>query len=191
MRYDSARAHNGDVLLSSPNGKTCLIDRNGNVLHVWSCGGFPARMLNPASTGGVKGEIGVQTSLVAAGGRAGAIGPVPGEKGPLADLTCGHVNWQGGMLWRWGTQAPGGAVLGHQDWQRLPNGDTLILGNRVTRLQGLDKRLMLDPVMIYEVCPTRVDRLELQVPAAPERPGVQRRAAAADGARRAGGITCT
>ena len=149
-RYDPARAYNCDVLFSSSDGKTYLIDMNGNVLHVWNYGGFPARMLNPDSTGGVRGEIGVQTALVPAGSRAGAISLVPGERGQFADLTFGYVSWQNKVIWKWGNQAPGGAALQHHDWQRLSNGDTLILGNVVTRLQGFGERMMLDPV-IYEV----------------------------------------
>lgn len=148
--FDPSKAYNCDVLFSAPDGRTYLINMNGDVLHTWNRSGFPARMLNPALTGGVKGEIGVQTSLVPAGSHAGAISLVPGEKGQFADLTFGYVNWHGKIVWQWGMQAPGGAALQHHDWELLRNGDTLILGNLVTRLKGFGRRMMLDPV-IYEV----------------------------------------
>jgi Arylsulfotransferase (ASST) len=149
-RYDPSQAYNCDVLFSAPDGKTYLIDMNGRVLHKWDRLGEPAKMLDPALTGGVKGEVGVQLSLVPAGSKPGGVGLVPGERGLLRDTTFGYVDWAGKTVWEWGTQAPGGAALQHHDWNLLPNGHTLLLASRAGRLEGFGTRLMLDPV-IYEV----------------------------------------
>lgn len=64
--YDPSAAYNCDVLFTAgaDRGNTYLIDMNGNVLHRWDREGFPAKMLDPALTGGIKGEIGVQLSTV-------------------------------------------------------------------------------------------------------------------------------
>ena len=149
-RYDPSKAYNCDVLFSAPDNRTYLIDMDGNVLHRWDRAGFPAKMLNPVLTGGVKGEIGVQLALVPAGSKAGQIGLVPGQHGIFRDLTFGYLDWTGKAVWQWGTQAPGGAALQHHDWDLLSNGDTLLLANKVGRLKGFGTRVMLDPV-IYEV----------------------------------------
>ncbi len=148
-RYDPAKAYNCAVLFSAANNKTYLIDMDGHILHEWNQEGMPAQMLDPALTGGVKGEIGVQLKLIPAGSHAGGIGLVPG-RAVFADLTFGYVNWAGKTVWQWGTQAPGGAALQHHDWELLPNGDTLLLSDRVRRLQVFHNRWMLDPV-VYEV----------------------------------------
>lgn len=150
-RYDPHKAYNSYVLFTGPAYKTTyLIDMNGRVVHRWHRGGVPAKMLSPAQTGGIKGEIGVQVSRIPTGSRAGAISLVPGQKGPFADLTFGYVDWSGKTVWQWGTQAPGGAALQHHDWALLANGNTLLLANRVGRLKAFGRRIMLDPV-IYEV----------------------------------------
>lgn len=148
--YDPGAAYNCDVLFTAGSQRTYLIDMNGNVLHRWDYSGFPARMLDPALTGGVKGEIGVQISTVPQDSSAGEISLVPGQRSEFRDLTFGYVDWSGTTLWEWGTQAPGGAALQHHDWALLANGDTLLLANRVGPLKGFGARQMLDPV-IYEV----------------------------------------
>lgn len=149
-RYEPSKAYNCDVLFTAADQKTYLIDMDGRVLHRWDRTGFPAKMLNPDLTGGIKGEIGVQLRQVSAGKGRQGVTLVPGQRGIFADLTFGYVNWSGKTIWGWGTQAPGGAALQHHDWQLLPDGDTLLLSNRVARIAGFGNRNMLDAV-IYEV----------------------------------------
>ena len=149
-RYDANRAYHCDFLFTAPNRKTYLIDMKGDVLHEWDKRGFPAKMLNPSLTGGIKGIVGLQIAHVPAGSHAGSVYRFPGFNVTYADLTFGYVNWRGKTLWQWGTQAPGGAALQHHDWERLPNGDTLILGSRVDQPKVLGRRLVFDPV-IYDV----------------------------------------
>lgn len=149
-RYDPLKAYHCDFLFTAPNEKTYLIGMKGNVLHEWDKGGFPAKMLDPKLTDGIRGIIGVQTAHVRAGSHAGAVYRLRGFNVTYADLTFGYVNWQGKTLWKWGTQAPGGAALQHHDWEKLANGDTLILGARVDQPRALGGRLVFDPV-IYDV----------------------------------------
>jgi Arylsulfotransferase (ASST) len=152
IRYDPQRAYNCDVLFSTQNNRTYLIDMNGHVVHEWDKGGFPAKMLPPSLTGGKKGEIGVQLSRVPAGSDLGSIGLVPGLKGAFRDLTFGYVDWHGNTAWEWGRRAIGGAVLQHHDWDPLANGDALILGAYVRRMRRFGNRPMVDSI-IYEVNP--------------------------------------
>ncbi|HEX4051131.1 MAG TPA: aryl-sulfate sulfotransferase [Steroidobacteraceae bacterium] len=149
-RYDPATAYNSDVLFSGADNRTYLIDMDGHVLHRWDVNGFPGRVLDPALVGGVKGEIGAQLSTVPAGGSAGGVGEVPGRAANFRDETFGYQDWSGRTLWQWGRQAPGGAALQHHDWELLPNGDTLLLGNKIGSLPGFGARAMMDDV-IYEV----------------------------------------
>lgn len=150
--YDPSAAYNCDLLFTAGDGggNTYLIDMNGHLLHQWDRSGFPAKMLDPALTGGKKGEIGVQTEVVPATGKARAIGLDPKSPALFRDLSFGYLDWSGKVLWQWGKQAPGGAVLQHHDWALLANGDTLLLGAQAKKLKGFGDRKMLDQV-IYEV----------------------------------------
>lgn len=151
-RYDPSAAYNCDVLFSAADQKTYLIDMDGHVLHRWDLNGFPSKMLDPALTRGVKGEVGLQLSAIPATRGDGGTGAVPGRPAEFRNETFGLVDWSGNVLWRWGSQAPGGAALQHHDWDRLPGGDTLILANRPGMLKGFGRRQMLDDVL-YEVDP--------------------------------------
>jgi hypothetical protein len=63
------------------------------------------------------------------------------------------LDWDGNVVWQWGAQAerrmrtrrslgkasrqvPGGSAKQHHDWRRLPNGNTLVLANKVHPLAG-------------------------------------------------------
>src|SRR5262245_3240270 len=59
-RYEPARAHNSYVLFDGRDGKTHLIDMNGNEVHTWDYIGFPSLLLDPAVTGGQRGHVLVQ-----------------------------------------------------------------------------------------------------------------------------------
>lgn len=147
-RYDPAAAYNSDILFSAPDHKTYLIDMDGNVVHEWDAEGFPPKMLDPALVGGAKGVIGVQLSSLPAGGSGTGI--VPGLPAIFRNKTVGLVDWNGKTIWLWGDHAPGGGALQHHDWDRLPNGDMLILSNITHHIPGFGNRPMLDDI-IYEV----------------------------------------
>lgn len=149
-RYDPSAAYNCDVLFTAADGKTYLIDMNGHVIHQWDLGGFPSKMLNPTLVQGAKGEVGLQLSAVPAASGTGSTGVVPGRPAQFRNKTFGIVDWGGHIAWQWGSQAPGGAALQHHDWERLANGDTLILANKPGPIKGFGSRRMLDDV-IYDV----------------------------------------
>jgi hypothetical protein len=52
--YDPTKAYSSYVLFSAPDGKTHLIDMDGNSVKEWPHPGFPSDLLNPAVTGGKK-----------------------------------------------------------------------------------------------------------------------------------------
>ena len=60
--YDPKRAHNSYVAFSAPDGRTHLIDLNGNEVHSWPKFGFPAELIDPAVNGGKRGHLLVQLS---------------------------------------------------------------------------------------------------------------------------------
>src|SRR5437870_12384711 len=98
-RYDPARAYNSYVLYCAPDGKTRLIDMNGNIAREWSYWGFPSEMLDPGIAGGQRGHMLVQVSAR----------PGPGAA-IFQNKTIGEIDWDGKVVWQWGEQAPGGAA---------------------------------------------------------------------------------
>ncbi|WP_229507001.1 aryl-sulfate sulfotransferase [Pseudoduganella rivuli] len=155
-RYEPARAWNGYVVFSGQDGKTHLIDMNGNEVRQWPHVGFPPVLLDPALAGGKRGNILLQ--LANAPGAAAGNG--------LGNKAIGELDWNGQVVWQWGqgaqdayasatvqsSAAPDGGVKQHHDWRRLPNGNTLVLANQVHPVAGFKAEQVLDDV-IYEVTP--------------------------------------
>lgn len=155
--YEPERAWNGYVLFTGQDKKTHLIDMNGKDVHVWPYEGFPPLLLDPALTNGKKGNVLLQLSQLPGVHAAG---------NGLGNKSIGEVDWNGKVLWQWGAGAqdaytsaalggggaPGGAAKQHHDWRRLPNGNTLVLANKVHAVSGFDAKALLDDV-IYEVTP--------------------------------------
>ena len=140
-RYDPARAYNCYVLFGGPEGKTHLIDMNGASVHEWPYVGFPSEMLDPEIAGGKRGHLLVQLSAR------------PGQGVTLfRNKTIGEVDWDGKVLWEWGSKAPGGAANQNHDWYRLPNGNTLLIAGLVHPVEGFKASQILDQA-IYEVSP--------------------------------------
>src|ERR1700722_9615328 len=139
--YDPAKAYNSYVIFSALDGKTHLIDLDGNEVHSWPHVAFPAGLLDPALTGGELGHVIVQLQND------------PGiETGFFNNRVLGELDWDGKTVWQWGTEAPGGAAKQHHDWGRLPNGNTLVLSHLTHKVKGLGDKDVLDDV-IYEVTP--------------------------------------
>jgi hypothetical protein len=53
--YNPQKAYNGYVVFSAPDGKTHMIDMNGNEVHRWDYYAFPAELIDPAKNGGKRG----------------------------------------------------------------------------------------------------------------------------------------
>lgn len=136
------RVHDSYVVFGGPDGVSRLIDLSGEVRHEWPFQGVPARIIDPALTGGRLGDIGVQLS---------AVQDSPG--GIYANRTVGQVTWDGAVVWEWGADAPGGAARQNHDWELLPNGNRLLLVTIPRVVRELGPHAVGDQG-IYEVAPS-------------------------------------
>jgi hypothetical protein len=146
--YDPSRAYNSYIIFSSPDNKTHLIDLDGNEVHSWNYIGFPGELLDPAVTGGKKGEVLVQYESIASKG----ITATPGQNSIFSNKSIAELDWLGNVVWKFGDKAPGGTARQHHDWQRLANGNTLVLANQLVPIPGFKLPKLLDDV-VYEVNP--------------------------------------
>jgi hypothetical protein len=154
-RYEPRKAWNGYVLFTGQDKKTHLIDMNGNEVHQWTQEGFPPVLVAPEQAGGARGHVLLQLAQLPGTHAAG---------NGLGNAAIGELDWDGNVVWRWGAAAqtayggadtttnaaPGGSAKQHHDWERLPNGNTLVLANLVHPVQGFKAPQVLDDVL-YEV----------------------------------------
>jgi Arylsulfotransferase (ASST) len=147
-RYDPAKAYNVFILFSGADDKTHLIDMNGTEVHRWDYPGQPSGLLDPALTGGERGQVMMQLSTMT----GNETGLIPGLPAIFKNKTIGIVDWSGKIVWQWGEHAPGNAAQQHHDWTRLPNGNTLVLSLLTHPIPGFALPQQLDDA-IYEVTP--------------------------------------
>jgi hypothetical protein len=133
------RVEPGYVLLTpkAPGRGAILIDNlTGNILKEWKYGGMPARLLP-------NGNIFLHEK-----------GSVPGLPIYYAgDLT--EFDWDGKKLWQWKGEIPGRPPVTspfHHDFERLENGNTLVLAMNRMRHSNMSDREIMDDVF-YEVTP--------------------------------------
>jgi hypothetical protein len=147
-RYDPARAYPTYVLFTAQDKKTHLIDLNGNEVRQWPYEGFPPVLLDPGLTGGKLGHILVQLSS---------------QQGSPERQSLGELDWNGKVVWQWSgarTQQAygeagddaGAAARQHNDWRRLPNGNTVVLVSYPHPVAGFKADQVQDDA-IYEVTP--------------------------------------
>ncbi|KAL6240293.1 hypothetical protein RBB50_012799 [Rhinocladiella similis] len=134
---DPDLAHHTSVLFTGADGVTRLIDLNGDVVEQWPFAGVPPRILDPALTGGRRGQIGVQLS-----------GSGDARGGIYANGTIGLLDWDGNKSWEWGREAPGGHAFQNHDWQVLPNGNWLVLVTVPRAVEGLGPNVVGDQGLI-------------------------------------------
>jgi hypothetical protein len=146
--YDPAKAYGIFILFSGADNKTHLIDMDGREVHRWNYPGSPSGIVDPALTGGQRGHVMVELSMLQAGDPAMFEGRPPFYR----DKSLAELDWNGKVAWEWGANAPGGAAQQHHDWARLANGNTLVLSVVVHPLPGFALPKLLDDV-IYEVTP--------------------------------------
>jgi hypothetical protein len=127
------------VIFDGRDGRTYLIDMNGNEVRTWNHVGFPSEMIDPKLTGGDRGHVFVQTA--GTGGHGPAI---------FNNKTIAELDWNGKIVWEWGAKAPGGNALQNHDQHRLANGNTLLISKIVHEVPGFQKQPVNDQV-IYEV----------------------------------------
>lgn len=149
--YDKAAAYPCDVLFST-NGKTYLIDMRGKIIKQWDVSGEPTEMVDPHLMSGKKGVVGSQLDDIETSKLPilAGIGLVPGVVARTVDKTFGFEDWDGNVLWKWSGPQTVGAALQTHDWDRLANGDTLILSYTSRTAPAFGSRKILDSV-IYEV----------------------------------------
>ncbi len=146
--YDPAKAWNGYVIFSGTDEKTHLIDMDGNEVHRWDYQGFPGELLDPAVTAGARGHVLVQLE---SSDKTGT-GTVPGAK-IFSNKSIAELDWSGKVVWKWsGEGTPAGEARQHHDWQRLSNGNTLVLANWLHKVPGFTLPQQLDDA-VYEVTP--------------------------------------
>lgn len=134
--YNPEKAYNSYVLFDGRDGKTHLIDMNGNEIRVWEYSGFPSEMIEPVVNQGKRGHVFVQ------------------KEGPMfAAKILAELDWNGKLVWEWGEKAPGGSANQNHDQARLPNGNTLILSRRIQEIPEVSDQPMVDQC-IYEVSPS-------------------------------------
>lgn len=151
--YNKDKAWNTDVLFSSA-GQTRIINMDGKVLKTWNMQGSPAAMVDPKTIDGKKGVVGLQISNIEASKVPGmeGVGLVPGVAPKEVNRSFGLVDWNGQVMWQWeGTQEVGAALQNH-DWSRLPNGNILILSDKVRQDSSFKTKKIIDDI-IYEVNP--------------------------------------
>lgn len=144
-RYDPAKAYNQYVIFSGADKQTHLIDMNGNEVKSWPKAGFPSAIIDPKLVGGERGHVLLQLADKHAG-KLGSAG------NGLGNQAVGELDWDGKVVWQWGDKAPGGAAQQHHDQRRLSNGNTVILANRVHKVDGFKVPELIDDV-VYEVSP--------------------------------------
>src|ERR1700722_2083321 len=104
--YKPDKAYNTYVLFGAPNGKTHLIDMNGNEVHSWNRIGFPSEMINPLVSGGKKGD---------------SLGPdirLPAYDNTYANRSSDQYDWDGNTVWRWDGVVAGSPARQNHDWDR-------------------------------------------------------------------------
>ena len=144
-RYDPAKAFNSFVLFTGGDNIARLIDMNGTTVHEWRNAGDLTTLIDPKLTGGKLGHVLVTLSMLNVPGTD----LVPGATGRAAQ-SIGELDWEGNTVWTFGAKAPGKLAYQHHDWDRLSNGNTLVLANAVHPIKGFVQPRLLDDV-IYEV----------------------------------------
>ena len=127
------RAWPGYVLYDGRDGRSFLIDMNGNLVHSWPYTGFPVEMIDPGVNAGRRGDLICQK-----------------EPEIFSNETLLKVDWDGNIIWEWGAKAPGGKAAQNHDQAPLPNGNLLVLA-KLAGVHPDDKDRPIDDQAIYEV----------------------------------------
>lgn len=132
-RFNLSKTYNSYVLYDGRDGRSFLIDMNGNAVHSWPYTGFPVEMIDPAINNGIRGHIICQKEP---------------EIYSCENLLI--VDWDSNIVWEWGEKAPGGKARQNHDLAPLPNGNVLIVAFAESTLPELSDRRFSDQA-IYEI----------------------------------------
>jgi len=141
--HDSSQSWKGYVLFGAPDGRTHLVDLEGNDVHTWQHRGFPSELIDPAVNAGRLGHVLVQLERSAEGGRFNGI---------FDNKSVGELDWQGRVVWSWSGGTESHAARQTHDHERLANGNTLLLTSVARRLPGFTPPDVTDQV-VREVDP--------------------------------------
>lgn len=130
--YNPEKAYNCYVHYEGRDGRSFLVDMNGNTVQTWNYTGFPSEMIDPAINNGRRGDIVCQK-----------------EPEIYANETLLIVDWDSNILWEWGEKAPGGKARQNHDLAPLANGNLLIVNFFKNRVPGVEGEV--DDQGIYEV----------------------------------------
>jgi len=131
--YEPEKAYNCYVLHEGRDGRSYLIDMNGNTVHSWPYTGFPVEMIDPEINQGRLGDIFCQK-----------------EPEIFSNENLLIVNWDANIVWQWGQNAPGGGAQQNHDLAPLPNGNIMVVAKLVRHLPELSDEPVNDQA-IYEV----------------------------------------
>ncbi|MCF6246286.1 MAG: hypothetical protein L3J69_02885 [Desulfobacula sp.] len=87
--YFPDKAYNSYVLFDGRDGRSHIIDMNGNVVNSWPYTGFPVEMIDPAINGGKTGHIICQK-----------------EPEIYSCETLLITDWDSNVIWEWGKKGP-------------------------------------------------------------------------------------
>jgi len=131
--YYPDKAYNCYVLYDGRDGRSFLIDMNGNLVHSWPYCGFPVEMIDPEINEGNRGHIICQK-----------------EPDIFSNETLLIVDWDAEVVWEWGKEAPGGKAQQNHDLSALPNGNIMVVAKLVNSVPELSHEPVNDQA-IYEV----------------------------------------
>ena len=143
-RHDAEKAFPGYVLFDALDGRTHLVDLQGCEVRSWDRTGFPSEMIAPSARGG-KGNIFVNPTVSPQEASA-----VPEAFRSLYGApVIAEADWDGRLVWQW--RLPENARQ-HHDWERLPNGNTVLIASVTRKIAGFPLPLSNDQA-IFEVTP--------------------------------------
>lgn len=131
--YKPEGTYNSYVLYDGRDGRSFLIDMNGNLVHTWPYTGFPVEMIDPHINDGARGHIICQKEP---------------EIYSCENLLI--VDWDANIIWEWGEKAPGGKAEQNHDLSPLPNGNILIVAFIENTIPELSSEPIKDQA-IYEI----------------------------------------
>lgn len=131
--YHPDRCYNSYIQYDGRNGRSYLIDMNGNRVHAWSYTGFPCELIDPDINNGLRGHLICQK-----------------EPEIYSCETLLIADWDSNIVWEWGEKAPGGKAKQNHDLAPLPNGNILLVSFLESHHPELPDKPINDQA-IYEV----------------------------------------
>ncbi|OEY92759.1 ArsR family transcriptional regulator [Acinetobacter qingfengensis] len=143
--YDPQQAWNQYNVFSGADNQSYLIDMNGNVIQKWPYRGFPTEVIDPVINQGKKGHVFVQFEEIKNKDKTSFGNGVNNH-------AVAELDWSGQVVWKWAGDKATGNAHQHHEISKLPNGNVLILANKLHAVVGFKLPKLIDDVL-YEVDP--------------------------------------